>query len=113
STLTYEVIGQIAAIIVGVVTLFLATQHQSYRELENAKREIYQRFELAAIDLFRFEAEHKDLIRPLWEAGTAIPEEGTAEYVAFQNYVCQNLNLLEMAARLRKQGIMPEDVFDS
>ena len=110
---TIDNVGQISAIVVGTATLFLATQYQGRRELEAAQREIYQRLELASIELFRFEANHIDLIRPLWVAGTKAPVKKSAEEMAYHNYVCQILNLHEMALRFRVEKIMPDEVFES
>lgn len=111
-TVSIEAISQLASIIVGTVAIVLVTLHQSRKELVADGREVYQRLELASIDLFRFEAEQKELIRPLWEAGVSVPPSDT-EQMVFQNYVCQNLNLHEMAIRFRKDKIMPDEVFDS
>lgn len=107
-----EVIGQVASIIVATAALLFQSRYQVSKEIAADGREIYQRLELASIDLFRFEAEQKELIRPLWEAGVSVPP-GDTEQVVFQNYVCQNLNLHEMAIRFRKGKIMPDEVFDS
>lgn len=86
---------------------------QSRKELKEARREIYQRLELASIELFRFEADHIELIRPLWEAAAKLPDQGTAEDEAFCNYVCQHLNLHEMAIRFRLDNVMEAEVFIS
>jgi hypothetical protein len=78
-----------------------------------ANREIYQQLEMASINLFQFEADHLDIIRPVWEEGVALPPEGSAERVAVTDYVCQILNLFEMAIRFRMENVMPPSVFGS
>ena len=116
-----------ADVIVQVLSLFLATttfiiarmiekkrdREERKEELDNANREIYQRLEFASIDLFRFEAAHVDMIRPIWEANAELPEKGTAEYIIVLNYVCQILNLFEIAVKFRMERIMPPDIFGS
>ena len=110
---TLDIIGQLASIIAGTVAIVIATRHQGRKETVAAGREIYQQLELASIDLFRFEADHTKLTRPLWEAGAKLPDKGTAEENAFHNYVCQNLNLHEMAIRFRLDKIMDAPIFAS
>jgi len=63
--------------------------------------------------LFRFEADHIELIRPIVEDGKKLPTKGSAERLIANNYVCQILNLFEMAINFRKEGIMPFEVFES
>ena len=117
------VIGS-ASLLVAVVTFVITDrskrkQHQNTAEREirqdrmQANREIYQRLELSSTDLFRWEADHLEVIRPLWEEGTPIPPADSAEYQVVANYACQILNLFEMAIRFRKDDIVPAEVFNS
>lgn len=86
---------------------------ESRRARVAANREVYQRLELASIDFFRFGASNIETIRPLWETGRTAPPKGTAEHIVYMDYVCQILNLFEMAVRFRVEGIMPPPVFAS
>jgi len=102
-----------AAIFVGLIT-FILTKILDYRqERRIANREIYQRLELAAIEIFRFDACQINTIKPLWDKNIAIPPKDTAEHIAFINYVCQILNLFEMIIRFRKERIIPTEIFES
>ena len=84
-----------------------------YKKLAN--REVYLKLELASIDLFRFEATDVEIIRPIWQANIEMPKKGTAEYLVIMNYVCQILNLFELAIKFRqsKDKILPPDLFSS
>lgn len=53
------------------------------------------------------------VIRPVWESETPVPPRGSAEYIATMNYVCQNLNLFEIAIRYRQEKLIPATVFGS
>lgn len=108
-----ELLIQVAAIFVALVTFTIAHVVSASKDRKNANREIYQQLELASIDLFRFEADHIEFTRPLWEENTPLPQAGTAERIVVTNYACQMLNLFEMSIRFRKEGIMPPDVFAS
>lgn len=79
-----------------------------------ARREIYQRLELASVELFRFECEHAGLVSLLWDENAKPLKELTyAQQYALKAYVFQMLNLFEMAIRFREQKIMEPDVFGS
>ena len=100
--------------ILSSVTIFMIAHFVSrHRDRVAANREVYQRLELASIDLFRFEADHPDLVRALWQEGEPAPAQNSAEDIMLQDFVCQYLNLFEMAYRLRKDDIMSHDVFGS
>jgi GNAT superfamily N-acetyltransferase len=104
---------EIIGLLVAVTTFVIAQAVQKRRDRSIARRKIYQELELASIDLFRFEAGQLDLIRPVWQAGIPMPAAGTAERTVVSNYVCQILNLFELATRFRLDGTMPPDVFGS
>ncbi|MBK7696427.1 MAG: hypothetical protein IPI30_19580 [Saprospiraceae bacterium] len=103
----------LSTVIVAVVTFFITQRSENIKNRKVANREIYMNLELAAIDLFRFEADHIELIRPIVEDGKKLPTKGSAERLIANNYVCQILNLFEMAINFRKEGIMPFEVFES
>lgn len=108
-----ELLLQTAAVLVAVSTFLIAHFVSRAKDRKNANREIYQQLELASIDLFRFEADHIEYTRPVWEKTTPLPQSGTAERNVVTNYVCQMLNLFEMAVRFRKEKVMPAEVFAS
>lgn len=85
---------------------------QILRERGGLKREIYQRLELASNDIFRFEAEHLDLLECLYSAENFC-DKNSQTYRGLIAYVTQVLNLFEIAIRFRKQKVMPPDVFGS
>ncbi|MEB2778478.1 GNAT family N-acetyltransferase [Algoriphagus sp. D3-2-R+10] len=105
------IVGFTITILTFIITLRL--RKLTFKKLAN--REVYLKLELASIDLFRFEATNVDVIRPLWEKDIDIPKKGTAEYLVLMNYVCQMLNLFELAIKFRKSKdkILPPDLFSS
>lgn len=105
-------------IILAFVAVFLELRSQRNRDREQAKREqtrsqfeIYQRLELASIDLYRFEADHLDLIRPLY-TGTGEPTE-PAELKAYHNYVSQILNLFELQVELYCNELVDSSILET
>lgn len=104
---------QITGLLVATGTFVIAHTIQRKRDRKIARRDVYQKLEFASIDLFRFEADHLELIKPIWEKGTPLPAKGTADHYALMNYVCQILNLFELAIKFRKDKIMPADIFGS
>jgi GNAT superfamily N-acetyltransferase len=66
-----------------------------------------------SLNLFSYHTEANDVTRILWADNQLLPENGTVKRVAFQNYVCQFLNLFEMSVRFRKEKVMPAEVFGS
>lgn len=111
--MTTECIIQAIAACVAVTTFVITYVTSRGKDRRAANRETYQRLELASVDLFRFEAENIGAIRPVWEKSVPVPVKGTAEYIVTMDYVCQILNLFEMAIRLRKDGVVPPEVFGS
>ncbi|MBK9106438.1 MAG: GNAT family N-acetyltransferase [Saprospiraceae bacterium] len=108
-----DTIVQIAGVTVAAASIIIAHAIQRSRDRKIARRDIYQKLEFASVELFRFEADHLDLIRPIWEEGRPLPPKGTAEYVAIMNYICQVLNLFELAIKFRNDKTMPPDIFGS
>jgi len=108
-----QVIGVvIAAAMIIVTNLFNAREAD-----KNARHKIYQSLELQSIELFRFEADHPELVKAFWfsDDGDDAPATREKQLLAYQTrqYVCQMLNLFEMSFRFRKEGIVPADVFGS
>lgn len=112
-SISTDTIVQVTSIAVGILIFVITLMIEGMRRREASRISIYQNLELASIELFRFEADHIELTRPLWETNSDIPKVGTAEYNAYQNYICQNLNLFEMAIRFYRQKIVPEEVLGS
>lgn len=113
SGISIDTLIQVLSLFVAVITFLVAHLLSSARDRRTANWENYQRLELASIDLFRFEADHLEIVRALWEDRAAQPARDTAEWTVFMNYVCQHLNLFEMALRFRREKIVPPEVFGS
>lgn len=111
TTISVDTIIQAISIIIAALTFVIAQAFEKKKDRKQANRESYQQLEFASIDLFRFEAENIDLIRPIWEDDKEIPGRNTAEYIVLMNYVCQMLNLFEMALRFRKDKTLLPEVF--
>lgn len=99
-------------LLLAMVLVELRVQHRRDRDaerVEQARRqvEIYQRLELASNDLHRFEADHVDLIRPLY-TGVGVPTEVGERHV-YVGYVCQLLNLFELQVELFCSGLVDEE----
>jgi hypothetical protein len=122
ATLEVAALLQAAGVVisaVGIVFTYLMRTEQANR---TANLQIYQTLELQSVELFRFEADHPDLVENLWfgpippsllsEEVQLSPREETEIYVLRQ-YVCQILNLFEMAYRFRIRGIMEPEVYGS
>lgn len=104
-------LAEIFVLALSVAAVLYGISVQKRRDREVARREIYQRLELASIDLFRFEADHIDLIRPLY-SGDPPPADPAAAH-AYRNYICQILNLFEMAMELCCSDVIDDEVFGS
>ena len=113
NNISADTIVQVVSIMGATATFIIAQSVQKNRDRKLANREVYQQLELASIDLFRFEAGNVELIRPIWEKDKEIPSKNTAEYIVLMNYVCQILNLFEIAIRFRKDKTLLPDVFES
>jgi hypothetical protein len=114
--LSINVVAQIASVAVAAVSILFAYVMRSEEANRTAKQGIYQALELRSIDLFRFEADHPNLVHALWfkpHAPVPETEEERVQKYMLKEYICQILNLFEMALRFRIQGIMAPDVFGS
>jgi hypothetical protein len=92
----------------GIAFTFVMGSEQSTR---NARQQLYQTLEIQSILLFRFESDNPDRVCSLWAKDTA-PTNRVEEFCVKQ-YICQILNLFEMAVRFQIQGVLPKDVFGS
>jgi hypothetical protein len=113
---------QVAGVVVsalGIAFTYLMRTEQANR---TANLQIYQTLELQSVELFRFEADHPDLVEKLWYGEVPeklltpdmeLPPRDEAELYVLRQYVCQMLNLFEMAYRFRVRGIMEAEVFGS
>lgn len=104
--------GQIIAVSVATFTFVCSVVWNRNRENEKDDQELYQRLELASIELFRFQGEQIELIAPLVDPLKEIPEE-PARRDAFDNYICQHLNLFELAIFYVKKDILNQVIFSS
>lgn len=96
-----------------VLSVTIAWQAQSAREA--TRREIYQRLELEAIALFRFDIANTKLAAYIW-SDVRLPNKDKFTddlKIRLLQYICQYLNLFEMAVRFRADGVMPPDIFGS
>ncbi len=111
--------AQVAGILVAATMVILTNRHNAIQADETARDEIYQRLEIQSIELFRFETDHPELVARLWhpEEVDALPDDdkmppAVRSYQMMQ-YICQILNLFEMACRFRRKNIIETDVFGS
>ena len=86
-------------------------KEQARREQERGRIEIYQRLELASNELHRFEAEHPDLIRPLYTGESAPTDPAVA--LAYRNYASQLLNLFELQIELYSNGLVDDRILST
>lgn len=99
------------ASIVSVIFTYIMSSEQTNR---SKKQELYQTLETQSMELFRFEIDHSDLVRLLWFSSSDEFEQASeTERYCVKQYICQILNLFEMAVNFRQQGILPKDVFGS
>lgn len=109
--LSIDTLAQIATIAVTAISVVFTYLLKSDQSTRTAKQQIYQTLELQAIDLFRFEAKNEPLVKALWFSDKLPTSE--LERYQLKQYVCQMLNLFEMAYRFRVEGIMAPAVFGS
>jgi hypothetical protein len=113
--ISYDIIVQAASVFIsalGIVFTYVMRTEQTQR---NAQQQLYQTLELQSVELFRFECDHPHLVKALWfdpPAADAVERDKVLAYSTRQ-YVCQMLNLFEMAIRFRTQGILLPEVFGS
>lgn len=99
---------------VSVILVLLSYWTTSIESNRMAQREIYQKLELASIDLFRMECHLPELASLLWdENGKSLDEFTFNELYTVKSYIYQMLNLFEMACRFRRMCTMEPEVFGS
>jgi hypothetical protein len=113
--ISYDIIVQAASVFIsalGIVFTYVMRTEQTQR---NAQQQLYQTLELQSVELFRFECDHPHLVKSLWFDPPAAEGGEKDEVLAYstRQYVCQMLNLFEMAIRFRTQGILLPEVFGS
>lgn len=91
--------------------LALIYNHLSTRRM--VRREIYQRLELASIDLFRFEMKHSDKTWRLYDPKCDLTKMSGQEYHEMANHVTQILNLFEMSVELHSRKILDAKIFST
>jgi len=114
-----DVIIPIVSVVVLVVTLFVNNRKDSKIQ----KAEVYQRLELASIDLFRFEVQHSEktwrLYNPKFDIinskdyteGTDGTDVSSKDKREILNHVTQQVNLFELAIELHDRGIFDHKIF--
>jgi len=112
--ISYDLLIHSASILISALGIAFTYVMKSEQANRNSKQQLYQTLELQSIELFRFECQKPDLVRQLWFETTdhAKPADEAARY-CLRQYVCQMLNLFEMATRFRTSRVLPEDVFGS
>ena len=100
---SFEMIG----ILIAVGTYILNARKERKLKLS----EMYNTLEFASIDLFRFEIEHHEKFWVLYDTSQKMPEKGTKEFWVLKEYVCQILNLFEMAVEFVRGKLFRPDIF--
>ncbi len=107
--------AQMLGVIVAAAMIVVTNAFNARQAERTSRQQIYQTLELQAVSLFRFETGRGDLVGQLWvdeaDGGTP-PKDAIAEYQLSQ-YICQFLNLFEMAFRFRKEDVVEHQVFGS
>jgi hypothetical protein len=111
--ISYDLLIHSASILISALGIAFTYVMRSEQANRNSKQQLYQTLELQSIELFRFECEKPDLVRQLWFETPDQPETGETSRYCLRQYVCQMLNLFEMATRFRTSRVLPEDVFGS
>jgi hypothetical protein len=112
--LTLDSIASIVGIVSAAIAIIISNRQQAYKEQQASRDQIYQQLELESNNLFRFEVENVKLARIIWDNEVTsfdrLQEDKDLAYKVLA-YLCQVLNLMEMAVRFRKNGIAHEDVY--
>jgi hypothetical protein len=112
-------IAQFAGIVIAATMVVVTNRHTAEQQEKAAQREIYQKLELSSVELFRFECEHPEFVHLLWfpdeewddNLTKQLPER--VRIYQLRQYICQMLNLFEMACRFRLDGIVAPEIFGS
>ncbi|TPQ39735.1 hypothetical protein C2U70_06785 [Bradyrhizobium guangdongense] len=116
--ISYENLIQSASILISALGIAFTYVMKSEQTNRNSKQQLYQTLELQSIELFRFECAYPDLVRQLWyddapPPRSDRPQDPRTSHYCLRQYVCQMLNLFEMATRFRTLRVLPEEVFGS
>jgi len=94
------------------VAAFAALIFGVFWNARETRRSTYINLETEALNIFRFEAEHRAILAPIFneteDAPVALDDEET---VVANNYFLQILNLFEIATRLRSKGNLDKMIF--
>lgn len=116
---------QIIGIIIAAAMIVVTNRMNAQQANETSRQQIYQTLELQSIELFRYETTNPELFALLWhpekvtasgDETPATPEQERQHNIRIyqlRQYVCQMLNLFEMAVRFRLDGIVLPDIFGS
>jgi hypothetical protein len=114
--LTLDSIASIVGIASAAIAIIISNRLQARKEQQASRDQIYQQLELESNNLFRFEVENVKVARIVWDEEVTtfdrLQEDKDLAYKVLA-YICQILNLMEMAVRFRKNGIAHEDVYRS
>ncbi|MDK9707191.1 MAG: hypothetical protein OEL83_09080 [Desulforhopalus sp.] len=113
--LDLQSIANVVGIASAALALVISNRLASENELESSRNQIYQQLEFQSIQQFRFEIDHVDLARIIWEDSESYAELKKDDDRSYQvlQLICQVLNLFEMAFRFKADGIIHDDVFNS
>mgnify|MGYP000923185130 CR=1 FL=1 len=103
--------AQILGIVIAAAMIVLTNLVNAKQQNQTAQHKIYQTLELQSVQLFQWEIDHPKQVKQLWFSDR-LPASEFEQYLLRQ-YVCQILNLSEMATRFRKEGIVAEEVYGS
>jgi hypothetical protein len=110
--------AQVLGIIIAAAMIVVTNSFNARQAERTSRQQIYQTLELQAVELFRYETGQRKLVGQLWVEGGAPSDtdasviDSVSEYQLVQ-YVCQFLNLFEMAYRFRKDDVVDHEVFGS
>lgn len=103
--------AQILGIVIAAAMIVLTNIVNAKQQNQTAQHKIYQTLELQSVQLFQWEIDHPKQVKQLWFSDK-LPANEFDQYLLRQ-YVCQILNLFEMATRFRKEGIVAHEVYGS
>jgi hypothetical protein len=109
-------IAQVVSIIVAASMVVFLVRREAAEALKVSRQQIYQALELGSIRLFRFECENPELIAALWyPTERRLGQSGSKLVSDYQlrAYICQILNLFEMAVRFRRDDVFTHEIFAS
>lgn len=103
--------AQILGIVIAAAMIVITNHLNSKQQNATAQHKIYQTLELQSVQLFQWECEHPQFAKMFWFAEN--PPRDELKRHLLRQYICQTLNLFEMAVRFRRQKIVAPEVFGS